>query len=44
LPASALSVEKNVLAYAEKRGFLVLAVGDELMEVKNRSGFDPRRW
>lgn len=39
-----LSVEKSVLAYAEKQGFLVLAVGDELMEVKNRSGFEPKRW
>ena len=41
---ASLSVEKSVLAYAERQGFLVLAVGDELMEVKNRSGFEPKRW
>jgi hypothetical protein len=38
-----LAVEESVLAYAEKQGFLVLAVGDEIMEVKNRPGFEPRR-
>ncbi len=41
---ASLAVEKNVLAYAEKQGFLVLAVGDELMEIKNRPDFEPRRW
>ncbi|WP_133510116.1 hypothetical protein [Candidatus Thiosymbion oneisti] len=41
---ASLSVEKNVLAYAEKQGFLVLAVGDELMEVKNQPGFEPKRF
>ena len=41
---ASLSVEKSVLAYAEKQGFLVLAVGDELMEIKNRPGFEPKRW
>jgi len=41
---ASLSVEKSVLAYAEKQGFLVLAVDDELMEVKNRPGFEPKRW
>lgn len=39
-----LAVEDSVLAYAERRGFLVLAVGDELMEVKNTPGFEPKRW
>jgi hypothetical protein len=39
-----LAVEENVLSYAEKQGFLVLAVGDEIMEVKNRPGFEPKRW
>jgi hypothetical protein len=39
-----LAVEESVLNYAEKTGFLVLAVGDELMEVKNRPGFAPKRW
>jgi len=37
-------VEKNVLTYAEKQGFLVLAVGDELMEIKNQPGFKLKRW
>ena len=39
-----LTVDESVLNYAEKKGFLVLAVGDEIMEVKNRSGFEPKRW
>jgi len=39
-----LAVDESVLNYAEKLGFLVLAVGDELMEVKNRPGFEPKRW
>jgi len=33
-----------VLTYAEKHGFPVLAVGDELMEIKNLSGFEPKPW
>jgi hypothetical protein len=39
-----LAVDESVLNYAEKRGFLVLAVGDEIMELKNRPGFEPKRW
>ena len=39
-----LAVDESVLNYAEKVGFLVLAVGDEVMEVKNRLGFEPKRW
>jgi hypothetical protein len=39
-----LAVEDSVLSYAEKQGFLVLAVGDQVMEVKNRPGFEPKRW
>ena len=39
-----LAVDESVLNYAEKVGFLVLAVGDEVMEVKNRPGFEPKRW
>jgi hypothetical protein len=35
---------ESVLSYADKQGFLVLAVGDELMEIKNRPGFEPKRW
>jgi len=39
-----LAVDDSVLGYAEKHGFLVLAVGDELMEIKNRPDFEPKRW
>jgi hypothetical protein len=39
-----LAVDESVLNYAEKQGFLVLAVGEEIMEVKNRPGFEPKRW
>lgn len=39
-----LAVEDSVLAYAEKQGLLVLAVGDEIMEVKNTPGFAPKQW
>ena len=39
-----LSMHESVLNYAERMGFLVLAVGDQVMEVKNRPGFVPKRW
>ncbi|MGB5733544.1 MAG: hypothetical protein WBM40_03770 [Thiohalocapsa sp.] len=41
---ASLSVDKSVLNYAEKRGFLVLAVGDQLMDVQNSPDFEPKRW
>jgi hypothetical protein len=41
---ASLAVEPSVLAYAEKTGLLVLGVGDQVMEVKNRPDFVPRRW
>jgi hypothetical protein len=41
---ASLAVEESVLNYAEKVGFVVLATGDQLMEVKNRPGFEPRLW
>jgi len=41
---ASLAVEESVLNYAEKQGFVVLAVGDQLMEVKNRLGFVPKQW
>jgi len=41
---ASLAVEESVLNYAEKEGFVVLAVGDQLMEVKNRPGFVPKWW
>lgn len=43
VPAS-LAVDESLLIYAERRGFLVPAVGDELMEVKNRPGFELKPW
>jgi hypothetical protein len=41
---ASLAVEESVLNYAEKTGFIVLATGDQVMEVKNRSGFEPKHW
>ena len=41
---ASLAVDESVLNYAEKKGFLVLAVGDELMEIRNRPDFEPKRW
>jgi archaellum component FlaC len=39
-----LAVEDSVLRRADRLGFVVLAIGDELMEVKNPPGFTPKRW
>ena len=41
---ASLAVEESVLNYAEKTGFVVLATGDQVMEVKNRPAFEPKRW
>ncbi len=41
---ASLSVEESVLNYAERCGLVVLGIGDELMEIKNRSGFSPKFW
>ena len=41
---SSLDVDASVLAYAEAQGFLVTAIGDQLMELKNSPGFEPKRW
>ena len=41
---ASLYADENVIRYAEKSGFLVLAVGDKLMEVKNSKGFKPKEW
>lgn len=38
------SVAERVIKYAEKSGFLVIAVGDKLMEVRNSKGFLPKEW
>jgi seryl-tRNA(Sec) selenium transferase len=39
-----LYVDEGVIKYAEKAGFLVLAIGDALMEIKNTKGFKPKEW
>lgn len=41
---ASLAVEESVLSYAEKQGLVVLAVGDQVMEIRNRPGFVPKRW
>jgi hypothetical protein len=41
---ASLAVDDGVLRHATREGFLVLATGDRLMEVKNPPGFVPRRW
>lgn len=41
---ASLYIDDGILAYAEKSGFMVIAVGDNLMEVKNTKGFKPKEW
>ena len=41
---ASLAVDDSVLRYAERQGLIVLAIGDQLMEVKNTPGFIPRRY
>ena len=41
---ASLYLEEGVIKHAEKAGFLVLAIGDALMEVKNTKGFKPKEW
>lgn len=41
---ASLFVDESVIRYAEKSGFLVIAVGDKLMEVMNSKGFKPKEW
>jgi hypothetical protein len=41
---ASLVVEESVLNDAERQGLVVLRVGDELMEVKNRPGFKLKFW
>ncbi len=41
---AALGVEEGLLHYAEKQGFMVLATGDQLMEIRNTPDFQPKRW
>ena len=41
---ASLAVDDSVLHYAERQGLIVLAIGDQIMEVKNTPGFIPRRY
>jgi len=41
---ASLYVDEGAIKYAEKSGFLVLAVGEALMEIKNTKGFKPKEW
>lgn len=41
---ASLYVEEGVLAYAGKMGFVVIAVGENLMDIKNPKGFKPKEW
>ncbi len=42
---ASLYVDESVVKYAEKSGgFMVLSVGDKLMEVVNTKGFRPKEW
>jgi len=37
-------IDESVLTYAERNGFLVLGIGMEIMEIKNRVDFEPKTW
>jgi hypothetical protein len=41
---ASLSVDQDILKQAEETGFVVLATGDELMDIINSPGFVPKRW
>lgn len=41
---ASLPVAESVIKHAEKSGFLVIAVGDKVMEVRNSKGFSPKEW
>ncbi|MEM7181645.1 MAG: hypothetical protein AAF518_12075 [Spirochaetota bacterium] len=41
---AALHIPDNVLQYAEKKGYLVLGLGEYLMEIKNQPDFAPTKF
>lgn len=41
---ASLFLDEGVLRYIERSGFLALAIGDNLMEIKNSKGFKPKEW
>ena len=41
---ASLYVDQSVIAYAERKGFLVLGMGMEIMEIKNKPDFKVKEW
>ncbi len=41
---ASIYIDKSVISYAEKKGFLVIGIGLELMEIKNDANFEPKIW
>jgi hypothetical protein len=41
---ASLYIDESVMSYAERTSFLVLGVGMEVMEIKNRAEFEPKIW
>lgn len=41
---ASLYIDESVVTYAERKGFLVLGIGMEVMEIKNRPEFQPKTW
>ncbi len=41
---AALAIPEAQLKYAETKGFLVLGIGEEIMELKNHKDFKPKFW
>ncbi len=41
---ASIYIDNTVIKYAEKKGFLVMGIGLELMELKNDPKFEPKIW
>ncbi|KJR43215.1 hypothetical protein MCHI_000883 [Candidatus Magnetoovum chiemensis] len=41
---SSLDIKGSVLRHAQEAGYMVLGFSEDLMEVKNTDGFEPKRW
>ncbi len=41
---ASLYIDESLVKYAERSGLIVLAIGDNLMEIKNSKGFKPKEW
>ncbi len=42
--AASLYIDESLVKYAERSGLMVLAIDDNLMEIKNSKGFKPKEW